>query len=271
MRTPRALLWLALAMLPAMASARFDPNAMRLKYVAGANYHLMGYSWVDARDVDGIAGDELLIGYRSMWQLLRWDEKAANFAQIGFHEEGYGGEFGGGGVVSVQFAQFDRGGPVQVAMLDNTGRIARFDLDGSSHTARWNPGVVFVIRMIVADIDGEPGDEVVLQTDKELSAWKYGASSPLWRMPVDDFVLIAQLDQDPQLEIALSSGKIIDSKTLQTQWRYPLGFGTRITVADVDGVRELIGCKGGNATRSTLRGRRMCGRRFCRTRRRPAR
>jgi hypothetical protein len=78
----------------ANAPASFDPTAMRQKYVVGATYQTMGFSGAEVRNVDGIAGDELLIGYSNMWQLLRWDNKSEDFTQIGFYEDSYGGVFG---------------------------------------------------------------------------------------------------------------------------------------------------------------------------------
>jgi len=102
--------------------------------------------------------------------------------------------------------------------------------------------------MQIGDLDGVPGDEILLQTPTELTAWKFGGTAPLWRIPLSgpQNVLLAQLDDDPQLEIVLSSGTVIDSKTLQTEWRYPIGFGPVMVSADVngDGVDELIGCTG---------------------------
>jgi len=235
-------------MTPVVAFAVFDPAAMRQKYVVGAKYHTMGFTGAEARDVDGIAGDEVLVGYTNMWQLLRWDEKSADFAQVGFFENGYGNIFGGGGLASVHLARFDAGAPYQVVVLGENGSIGRFDLDGSSHDPLWKPAAANVRWMLIADLDGQPGDEILLQSCTELTAWKFGASAPLWRIPMQqcESVLLAQLDRDPQLELVLRSGTVIDTKTLQTQWRFPIGFGPAMTAADLDGdgVNELVACSG---------------------------
>src|SRR5258708_22251762 len=152
---------------------------MRQKYVVGATYHTMGFTGAEVRDVDGNAGDELLIGYTNMWQILRWDNKSADFAQVGFYENSYGNVFGGGGLVSVHFAAFDRSAPTQVAVLGENGSVGRFELDGSLRTPFWSPPLQNVIRMLIADVDNQPGDEVLLQNSSELTAWKYGESTPL--------------------------------------------------------------------------------------------
>jgi len=248
MNVRRLLLCVAIVMVPVVALAGFDPAAMRQKYVVGATYHTMGFTGAEARNADGIAGDELLIGYTSMWQVLRWDSKSGNFAQAGFFENSYGGVFGGGGLVSVHFADFDHRGRAQVAVLGEDGRIGRFDLDGTLPTPLWTPAAKNVVGMLVADLDGQPGDEILLQSCSELTAWKFGAAAPLWRIPMQrcEPMLLAQLDNDPQLELVLGSGTVIDTKTLQTQWRYPIGFGAVMTAADLDGdgIAELIGCGG---------------------------
>jgi len=249
MKASRALVWLGLALWPAIASASFDSSAMRQKYVVGATHQTMGWTGAEARDVDGIAGDEILVGYANMWHLLRWNDPSQTFDQLGFSENSYTGPFGEGGtLVSVRFADFDHRAPLQVAVLDVKGQIGRFELDGSLHTPLWKPPVTDIARMLIGDLDGQPGDEILLQSCTELSAWKFGAATPLWRIPMQhcEHILLAQLDRDPQLEIVLGSGTVIDTKTLQTQWRYPIGFGSVLTSGDLDGdgVRELIGCDG---------------------------
>jgi len=247
MNVRRLVVGFAAAIVPLIASARFDPAAMRQKYVVGTTYHTMGWSGAEVREIDGIAGDEILIGYTSMWQILHWDSQSADFKQLGFYENGYGGVFGGGGLTSVHFARFDPAAPVQVAVLAENGNIGRFDVDGTFSTF-WRPPVQNIVAMRIADLDGVPGDEILLQSCTELTAWKFGAATPLWRIPMQqcEAVLLAQLDRDPQLELVLRSGSVIDTKTLQTQWRYPIGFGVVMTAADIDGdgVNELIGCTG---------------------------
>jgi hypothetical protein len=250
MRAHRLLIAFLLSFWAASASAAFDPSAMRLKYVQGATYHTMGWTGAEARDVDGIPGDELLIGYTNMWQILRWNPASQDFAQVGFYENSYGDVFGaGGGLVSVHFAMFERSAPYQVAVLGDDGYVGRFSIDGSLSAPFWKPAISGEItNMLIENVDDQPGDEVLLQTATELTAWKFGAATPLWRIPVQssDRVLVAQLDTDPQPELVLSSGTVYDTKTMQIQWRYPLGFGAGIISGDLDGdgVAELIGCSG---------------------------
>lgn len=232
----------------ANAHAGFDPEAMRVKQVVGAPYHLMGYTGVDVRNVDGIPGDEVLIGYLSMWHLLQWDGKTQTFAQLGFYENGVGSTFEGGGLRSVAFAEVDGESGVEVAVLAESSVIGVFSLDGSLLRTVWRPAVTDLRAMYFADLDEKLGDEVLLQTCNELTAWQFGSATPLWRIGVDGCaaIAVAQLDLDPQLEIALGSGSVFDAKTTQMEWRYPLGFGATMTTGDVngDGVRELIGCSG---------------------------
>lgn len=243
MRTALALLCLGVLM-PAAAFAGFDPAAMRQKYVVGTTYHTMGFTGAQLRNVDG-QGDELLIGYTNMWQLLRWNGAASDFVQVGFFENSYGNVFGGGGLQSVRFAEFDPH-VTEIAVLGEDGNIGRFGLDGTPHGAFWKPAAQGVTRMLMGNLDDQPGDELVLVSCTEVTAWKFGAGAPLWRIPLKECqpVRLAQLDTDPQLELVLGSGTIIDTKTLQTQWRYPIGFGAVLTTGDVngDGVPDLIGC-----------------------------
>jgi hypothetical protein len=248
------LFCLGMAVLPAVASGAFDPAAMHQKYAIGATFHTMGLTGAQARNVDGVPGDELLIGYSNMWQVLQWNETAQNFAQVGIFEDSYADAFGvGGNLLSTSFAAFDRDAPVEVAVLAGGGQIGRFGVDGTAHAPVWKVPLQDVRVMLVADLDGQPGDELLLATPTEVSAWKYGANTPLWRIAAPagggtqpDRLLLAQLDTDPQLELVFSRGTVVDTKTLQTQWRYPIGFGSVLGSGDLDGdgVAELVACTG---------------------------
>lgn len=232
---------------PMIALAAFDPQAMRQKYTVSASFHLLGSTGAEMRDIDGVPGEELLIGHVSMWRLLQWDSKNQTFSQLAFHENGVGNIFGGGGLRIVRFAALEPENPVEVAALNELGQIGLFALDGSIRKV-WKPAVGQISRMRFADLDDIPGDEVVFQTCSELTAWHFGSSTPLWRIAIDDCAAwaIAQLDSDPQPEIALGTGRVFDTRTATQQWRFPLEFGTTLTTADVngDGIRDLIGCRG---------------------------
>jgi len=235
-----------------IAFATFDPAAMHQKYVVPATYQMMGMTGSEARRVDDKAGDGILIGYASMWQLLRWNPNSNDFTALGFYENGYGAELGGGGLAEVSFAQFDPRGPLRIVALEDSGSVGVFDLDGSPRGPLWRPALhdEKVWRMYVANIDGQAGDEIVFRTLFELTAWKFGASEPLWRIPMNDLiepVLFAQLDDDPGLELVLGSGTVRDAKTLQIKWQNSVRFGWSLTAADIDGNgnRKLIACDGG--------------------------
>jgi len=247
MTISRALCVLFLGLCAPIALAAFDPQVMRQKHIVGATYHLMGYTGVQTRDVDDMLGDEVLIGYLSMWHLLKWDTSKETFTQIGFYENGVGNIFGGGGLQSVQFAALEPSKGVEVAALTANGQIGLFSLEGSLRTV-WTPGLREIVRMRVVNLDETAGDEVLLQTCKDLTAWRFGSPAPIWRIPVDECsaVQIAQLDTDPQLEIALGAGRVFDTRTMAQEWRYPLGFGATLTTADItrDGIPDLIGCRG---------------------------
>ena len=148
MNVRRVVLCVVIAIVPVVARATFDPAAMRQKYVVGATYHTMGFTGSEARDVDGVAGDEVLIGYTNMWQLLRWDNKSADFAQVGFYENDYGGIFGGGGLTSVHFARssrsrragpgFSRCSPTTVRSADSISTAPCALLSGSRPRRTWS-------------------------------------------------------------------------------------------------------------------------------------
>ena len=56
-------------------------------------------------------------------------------------------------------------------------------------------------------------------------------------------IIVADLDDDGILEIALNSGFVVDASFQRVEWRWPDGFGERLGYADLDGdgIPELIG------------------------------
>ena len=56
-------------------------------------------------------------------------------------------------------------------------------------------------------------------------------------------IIVADLDDDGILEIALNTGFVVDAAFQRVEWRWPDGFGQKIGYADLDGdnIPELIG------------------------------
>jgi hypothetical protein len=89
--------------------------------------------------------------------------------------------------------------------------------------------------LALRDLDGDGIDELIVTTQSALYVYS-GAGGLLWSVPgVGGDVTVGQMDDDPALEIATSSGDVVDTATHTVQWHWPDGFGLIVRAADVDG------------------------------------
>jgi len=87
-----------------------------------------------------------------------------------------------------------------------------------------------------ADLDGNGSDELVsVCGDQTLIA--YGPGYTAWGLAGvgGSDVAAGQMDDDPAIEIATTSGKVTDAATHTVQWNWASGFGAHLQSADVDG------------------------------------
>jgi hypothetical protein len=89
---------------------------------------------------------------------------------------------------------------------------------------------------VTADLDASGSDEYVSScVDQTLVA--YGTGYTRWELSGvgGRDLVFGQLDDDPALEVATTSGHVIDTQTHAVQWQRPEGFGAHLEAADIDG------------------------------------
>lgn len=136
----------------------------------------------------------------------------------------------------------DGGAEIVAAYTDGTVRIhdevSRALV--STFQAPLNP---YVRGLALADLDGALPLEVLLSTSLRLLAYR-GDGTFLWELPVDSGgdPAVGQMDDDPQIELALYDGRVVDSLTLATEWQFSPYSVRGITSGDLDGdgVDELL-------------------------------
>lgn len=98
--------------------------------------------------------------------------------------------------------------------------------------------------MTTADLDQDGQiEQVSVCADGRLVAHR--SAVELWSLAgigASTDVVVGQMDDDASLEIATTSGNVIDVATRSVQWYRPSGFGRRLAVSDTDsdGKQELI-------------------------------
>lgn len=100
--------------------------------------------------------------------------------------------------------------------------------------------------MNAADIDRDPQEEIIFVADSNLYIYDSLTKSLEWQSQ-EDFtakeILLANVDDDEQLEIILNTGSILDSRFFNVEFQNDKNFGERISLFDIndDGIDEIFG------------------------------
>jgi VCBS repeat protein len=133
---------------------------------------------------------------------------------------------------------------IAVALADSTVRL--YDQATKSlHSTETDPcntrGGLRAFKPV--DLDGNGSDEFI-SICGDATLMVRGTGYATWSLPLIGGTELAagQMDDDPAMEIATTSGNIIDSASRSVQWYRPGAFGAHLQVADIDadGRAELI-------------------------------
>jgi hypothetical protein len=120
--------------------------------------------------------------------------------------------------------------------------LATFQLDWENLQLRYNR----IDFMAPAQLDSDAQQEVVILADDRLYIFdgynrniQWSSTIPL----VASFLAIGNVDDDPQPEIVLNTGKIVDGRFYNIQFQTDKVFGERIELLDVtgDGYNDVVG------------------------------
>lgn len=186
-----------------------------------------------------VGGSTQIFGQNDRWQAMRYSSATQRFEPV------YVSDHMPQKIVRITPARLKGWPPlIVVALVDGTLRLYH---RGSKQLLQTHKDPCStrgeLVAFAVADLDGDRWHEVVsLCSDETLTA--YGPKYATWTLPNvgGREIAIGQMDDDPALEIATTSGKVIDSVTRTVQWDRSEGFGIQLQAADVDGdgLDELI-------------------------------
>ena len=174
-------------------------------------------------------GSSLTFGGDEYWYALRYASATGQYDQI-FVSERMPSPI-------VRILSGDLSGDVgyEIVVVLESGEVRLYDED----TKRSLPGfstAAGVAGATLADLNGDARAELLAVTAAGLFV-SDGSGAPLWNLPgaggVD--VTVGQMDDDAALEIATTSGDVVDSVTQESQWHWPAAFGRRVRAADIDG------------------------------------
>jgi hypothetical protein len=127
------------------------------------------------------------------------------------------------------------------------GRVLIYDL--ASYQLEWENLQLRYNRidfMLPAQLDNDQQQEVVILADDRLFIFDGYNRAVQWSSTVPlpaTFMAIGNVDDDPQPEIVLNTGKIVDGRFYNIQFQTDKVFGDRIELLDVtgDGYNDVVG------------------------------
>ena len=122
-----------------------------------------------------------------------------------------------------------------VVMLDN-GSIYLSDFATKAQLGVISTGIFALEGLSVTDLDGDGVAELIVTTASDLYVFD-GAGSLLWQVAgMGGYdVVVGQMDDDAALEIAVTSGNVVDAATHAVQWKYTGGLGFHLGLAPLPG------------------------------------
>jgi len=120
--------------------------------------------------------------------------------------------------------------------------LATYELDWENLQTRY----VRIDHMLHANLDGDRQQEVVLLADDRIFIFDGYNRNVQWNSTTPfpaKFMVIGNVDDDPQAEIVLNTGQIVDSRFFNIQFQTDQPFGDRLALLDVtgDGYADVVG------------------------------
>lgn len=127
----------------------------------------------------------------------------------------------------------------QLVVMLNDGRIYLYDFATKTEVGYFDTGVAGnygLTGLSLADVDGDGLAELIVTTQDDLFVFN-SAGELLWQLAgVGGYDVVAgQMDNDPAIEIATTSGNVVDAITHTVQWTYNGGFGSYLKLAPFPG------------------------------------
>jgi hypothetical protein len=138
-------------------------------------------------------------------------------------------------------------GKLKLVITTVAGRVLIYDL--GTYQLDWEnlqQRYVRIDHMAVAQLDGDRQLEVVILADDRLWIFDGYNRSIQWNSTTNmiaNFVVTGNVDDDPQPEIVLNTGLIVDSRFHNIDFQTDQMFGDRLSLVDLtgDGYPEVVG------------------------------
>lgn len=198
----------------------------------------IGKSDIVTADVNGqpeifCGGSQDGSGGNNFWYSLRRDPLTGSWTQT--HVSSYFEESFTDNLARLDMGRVLPGHGESLVVLRGDGVVEFFDPVTKAMLGTFDTAAYYAKSMDLADLDGDGLEEIIVvygswtrifdSQGNLLGAANYGG--------VD--VVVAQMDNDLQLEIAVTDGEVLDGASLTPQWTWPGGFGLELAAEDIDG------------------------------------
>jgi hypothetical protein len=138
-------------------------------------------------------------------------------------------------------------GKLKLIIASAAGRVMIYDIE--TYELDWEnlqQRFTRIDHMVVVQLDGDRQMEAAILADDKLWIFDAYNRNIQWNSTsnmIANFIVVGNVDDDPQPEIVLNTGIIVDSRFYNIQFQTDQIFGDRILLADLngDGYPEVVG------------------------------
>lgn len=184
----------------------------------GASEVLLG-----SNSLDNFGGDDF-------WQSIRRNPTTGNYDQL-FVSPLYSST-----IMRLALANVLGDSNPEIVVMLSDGGVYLYDFATKADLGFFSNGLSGLEGLSLTDLDGDGYAEVIVTTLNDLFVFN-GSGALLWQVAgAGGYDVVAgQMDNDAALEIAGTSGKVVDAATHTVQWSYTAGFGVRLRLAPFTG------------------------------------
>ena len=166
------------------------------------------------------------------WLILRYDAPTKSYATQAFVSPIYPA---GKSIKSLHVADVASAAGPEVLIGRGDGVVEIWNQATRLMLTSFATAATGLNALTTADLDGNAVPEILAVNGTGLYVYS-NAGAFQWSVngPSGTDVVAAQMDADPALEIATTSGHIVDAATRTTQWFWNNKFGFQLEVADID-------------------------------------
>lgn len=184
-----------------------------------------------------VGGSPSTFGSDKYWYALRYDEIDQEYKQV------FVSTYFSEGISRVDVGDVTGNSDSEILIALGNGDIHIYDQASKEWLKELNTSVNTLYGMAVADVDDDGQNEIVLTSDYDL--YVFSGEGVMERHITGvggKDVVVAQMDGDQALEIAVTDGNVVDTGTWTVQWTWSGGFGIIVEAADIDddNMAELI-------------------------------